>query len=165
MSDVQQLSAEVISCAKDAGVQLATAESLTAGLVGATICDVSGASAVYRGGVISYSSDVKAEVLGVSSELLVTRGAVDAEVAMQMAEGTARVYKAEVGISTTGVAGPDPLDGKPVGTVFLGVASPRGRRSRELHCTGDRAAIRQQSVQEALELLLEELTAMKKFSS
>lgn len=160
MTESYQISAEIISCARKLRLQLATAESLTAGLVGATLCDVPGASKAYRGGVISYSSDVKAQVLGVDTQLLGERGAVDAEVAMQMAEGAARVCEAQIGVSTTGVAGPEPLDGKPVGTVFVGVTTPAGRRFRELQCTGDRASIRQQSVQGALEFLLEELSIL-----
>ena len=100
------------------GLTIATAESLTGGDVGGTICTVAGASEYYRGGVISYASAVKASVLGVNEELLAKNGSVDPEVARQMAQGTARICGADYGVSTTGVAGPEPHDGKPVGTVF-----------------------------------------------
>ena len=111
----------VRSCAsQERPVQVATAESLTGGDVGGAICTVPGASAYYRGGVISYAYEVKARVLGVDAQLLATEGAVNPEVAAQMAAGAARVCGADYAVSTTGVAGPDPADGQPVGTVFIG---------------------------------------------
>ena len=94
-------------------MQVATAESLTGGDVGGAICTVPGASAYYRGGVISYAYEVKARVLGVDAQLLATEGAVNPEVAAQMAAGAARVCGADYAVSTTGVAGPDPADGQP----------------------------------------------------
>ncbi|MCG7423321.1 nicotinamide-nucleotide amidohydrolase family protein [Micrococcus sp. ACRRV] len=107
-----------------AGLTVATAESLTAGLVAARLADVPGASAALQGGVVAYQNHVKAGLLGVDAGLLTARGAVDAEVARQMACGARRAAGADVGVATTGVAGPEPHQGKPVGTVFVGVAVP-----------------------------------------
>ncbi|WP_309248183.1 CinA family protein [Rothia santali] len=142
-----------------AGESVATAESLTAGLLAAAICDVPGASAVFPGGIVSYAGAVKASLLGVDEELLAARGSVDPDVAGAMAEGARVACGAVHGISTTGVAGPSAHDGKPVGRVYLGLAGPGGSRSVELDLAGDRAAIRARTVELALGLLLEELGA------
>lgn len=135
----------------------ATAESLTAGMVAAALASVPGASGMLRGGVVSYASEVKAEVLGVSPELLASAGSVDAEVARQMAAGARRVCRADYAVATTGAAGPEPHDGKPVGTVFIGVAGPHGTAVTGHVFDGDRAAIRRAATQAALEALLEAL--------
>lgn len=137
------------------GETVAVAESLTGGLVVATLVGVPGASAVVRGGVVAYATPVKHTVLGVSDALLAGNGAVDPEVARQMATGVRTALAvdgaaATWGISTTGVAGPDPQDGKPVGTVFVGIASEDGATAYELHLDGDREAIRQATVSELL---------------
>ncbi len=137
------------------GETVAVAESLTGGLVVATLVGVPGASAVVRGGVVAYATPVKHTVLGVSADLLAEHGAVDPEVARQMASGVRTALAvdgvpATWGISTTGVAGPDPQDGKPVGTVFVGIASATGAEAYELHLEGDREAIRQGTVSELL---------------
>lgn len=104
------------------GLTLACAESLTAGRVAAAVADVPGASAVLQGGVVAYQNRVKQDVLGVSATLLDARGAVDSETARQMAAGVRRVVGADIGIATTGVAGPEPHQGQAVGTVWLGLA-------------------------------------------
>lgn len=137
------------------GETVAVAESLTGGSVVSTLVGVPGASAVVRGGVVAYATPVKHSVLGVSAELLAANGAVDPEVARQMAAGVRTALSvdgepATWGISTTGVAGPDPQDGKPVGTVFVGIASADGATAWELHLDGDRGAIRTASVSELL---------------
>ena len=134
-------------------VQVATAESLTGGDVGGAICTVPGASAYYRGGVISYAYEVKAQVLGVDAQLLAREGAVHPAVAVQMAVGAARVCGADYAVSTTGVAGPDPADGQPVGTVYIGVCSPGGSEVFERHYSGDRAQIRAAASADAIALL------------
>ncbi|MDP9883542.1 nicotinamide-nucleotide amidase [Sinomonas atrocyanea] len=139
------------------GATAATAESLTAGLVAASLADVPGASGMLRGGVVSYASEVKAGVLGVSPELLARAGSVDAEVARQMADGARRVCGADYGVATTGAAGPEPHDGKPVGTVFVGVSGPGGSAVRAYTFDGDRAAIRRAATEAALAVLLEAL--------
>ncbi|WP_394159981.1 CinA family protein [Galactobacter valiniphilus] len=121
-SECAPLARELVSRAAAAGLTVATAESLTAGLVAATIADVPGASAVLRGGVVSYAVEVKASVLGVDAAWLAEHGPVDPRVAEEMAIGAARVCDADLGVSTTGVAGPEPHGGREVGTVYLGVA-------------------------------------------
>ena len=157
LADLERAAAEVIAAAVASRRTLATAESLTGGMVGQTLCAVPGASAVFQGGVISYASSVKEQVLGVEGELLAERGSVDPHVAEQMAAGAARVCDAQVAVSTTGVAGPQPHDGKPVGCVYLGIFSPRGVRQIERHYAGDRAAIRAQATLDALRLMVEEM--------
>jgi len=149
----------VIAAAAAARIRIAAAESLTAGLVAAELGSVPGASAVLQGGVVAYQNSVKEQVLGVAGDLLETAGSVDARVAEEMAAGVRRLLNADLGVSTTGVAGPEPHDGKPVGTVFIGVAGPSGISSREFHFAGDRAAVRSQACAAALNLLAAEVGA------
>lgn len=156
----QDAAARLVALARQGGpagepVLLATAESLTGGLVGSLICSVPGASVVYRGGVIAYATEVKAATLEVSAELLAERGAVDPDVAMAMARGAAKTCGAHYGVATTGVAGPDPADGKPVGQVYLAVAGEAGSCVLEKNYEGDRAAIRAQAAADAVQLLLD----------
>lgn len=133
---------------------VATAESLTAGMVAATLANTPGASGMLQGGVVAYQNAVKAGVLGVRQSLLDAVGSVDGDVAAEMAEGARRACGADVGISTTGVAGPDAHDGKAVGTVFIGVATKDGSRSFEYAFTGDRQDIREKACTAALARLL-----------
>jgi nicotinamide-nucleotide amidase len=149
-----ELARTAIGLLIERGETIASAESLTGGLVAAALTSVPGASAAFRGGIVAYATDLKAAVLGVPDDLLEQRGAVDPAVAEAMAEGARSRLGTTVGISTTGVAGPDPADGKPVGTVFVAVAGPGGAVSRELALTGDRQAIRAASVESALDLLV-----------
>ena len=144
----------VVARLRAAGQTLAVAESLTGGLLAARIVDVPGASAVLRGGVVAYATDLKHTLLGVDAGLLDRRGAVDPEVAEQMATGVRDRLGATWGLATTGVAGPDPQDGHPPGTVFVGLAGPAGRRALALVLAGDRAAVRAGTVDAALTLLL-----------
>ncbi|MDT0266150.1 CinA family protein [Streptomyces sp. DSM 44915] len=141
------------------GQTLAVAESLTGGMVAAEITDVPGASRAFRGSVTAYASDVKRDVLGVSGALLAERGAVDAEVARQLAVGVRRLLGADWGLATTGVAGPERQDGMPVGTVHVAVSAPGdgGVVAQRLNLRGDRAAIRIGSVRAVLALLRNEL--------
>jgi nicotinamide-nucleotide amidase len=134
---------------------VACAESLTGGLLCSALVDVPGASVVVRGGVVAYATDVKASVLGVDADLLRRRGAVDAEVAAQLAVGVRRVLGAHWGISTTGVAGPDPAEGHPVGTAFIAVLGPSAvvPMVEELHLHGTRRQIRVATVAAALDLM------------
>lgn len=136
------------------GWTVATAESLTGGLVAAAIVDVPGASRVLRGGVVAYATDVKASVLGVDAGLLARRGAVDPDVATQMAAGVRAALGADVGVATTGVAGPDPQDGHPPGLVHVAVRTPAGGAVRTLQATGDRGEVRRAARTAALELAL-----------
>ncbi|WP_069767382.1 CinA family protein [Streptomyces sp. LUP30] len=144
---------------------LAVAESLTGGLVAAEITSVPGASKVFRGSVTAYATDLKHRLLGVDAGLLEARGAVDAQVAAQMAAGARKALGADWAVATTGVAGPDPQDGQPVGTVFVAVDGPSradsgsagGGKVEALRLNGDRAEIRRESVRSVLALLLTEL--------
>jgi nicotinamide-nucleotide amidase len=145
--------ADIVAALKRRGETLACAESLTGGLVCAAVTDVPGASAVLRGAVVSYATEVKASVLGVDRALLSHAGAVDAEVASQMARAVRTVMGGDWGVATTGVAGPEPQDGAAVGTVFVAVAGPAWSTVREHHFDGDRSAIRVAAVGAALDLL------------
>ena len=148
------LSAEVLS--RLSGKRLATAESLTGGGIGQALTSVSGASAVFAGGVICYTNQVKHKVLGVPVEILNTCGAVSAPVAKAMAEGARTVIGADVAVAVTGLAGPDGDEfGNPVGTVFIGYADEKTTLARECHFSGDRAAVRAQTIEAALALILE----------
>jgi len=151
--------ADLVARLTAAGETVAVAESLTGGMVAAALVDVAGASLVVRGGVVAYATDVKAQLLGVDEVLLTRVGSVDAEVAEQMAGGVRSIMGATYGLSTTGVAGPDPVDGKPVGMVYVAVVGPGISRVKALGLSGDRAGIRAQSVQAVLALLAEELDA------
>ncbi|MHB1473952.1 MAG: CinA family protein [Dermatophilaceae bacterium] len=153
------LAADLVTRLTAAGQTVAVAESLTGGLVCAALTEAAGASVVVRGGVVAYASDLKAQVLGVDEALLAQMGAVDAGVAEQMAAGVRALTGATYGLATTGVAGPDPADGKPVGTVYVALAGPGASRVEGLALSGDRAGIRAQSVRAVLMLLAEELTA------
>ena len=140
-----------------AGRTLVTAESLTGGGIGAALTAVSGASAVYKGGVISYTNEVKHGVLGVPEEILEAHGAVSAPVAEAMAVGVRKLLDADVAVSVTGLAGPGGDDyGNPVGTVFIGYAD--WERSLYVHrlFTGSREEVRKQTIEAALKLVLEQ---------
>jgi len=141
------------------GWTLAVAESLTGGLLSARVVDVPGASSVHRGAVVAYATDLKADLLGVPSDLLAERGPVDPDVAGAMALGVRVRLGADVGVATTGVAGPEPQDGRPPGTVHVAVVTPATHEVRSLRLGGDRAQIRSATVDEALGLLLDVLAA------
>nr|WP_245993396.1 nicotinamide-nucleotide amidohydrolase family protein [Xylanimonas allomyrinae] len=139
------------------GWTLAVAESLTGGLVAAALVDVPGASSVLRGGVVAYATDLKASLLGVDAALLAERGAVDPDVATAMAAGVRRVARSDVGLATTGVAGPDAQDGQAPGVVYVAVVTPERTDVRRLDLAGDRAAIRCGAVGGVLDLAAEVL--------
>jgi nicotinamide-nucleotide amidase len=146
---------EVIKRLAARGQTIAVAESLTGGMFAAALTAVPGASAVFRGGVVSYATDLKASLLGVPAALLDAHGAVHPAVASAMAEGARQRMTATVGAATTGVAGPDPQDGQPVGTVFIAVSSASGGTTvRSLALSGDRRQIRQATVDRLLGLLV-----------
>jgi nicotinamide-nucleotide amidase len=147
--------ARLVAELADRGLTLATAESLTGGLLAGAITTVPGSSAVLRGGAVTYATEVKASLHGVDAALLERVGAVDSEVAAQMAAGARRVFAADLAVATTGVAGPTEQDGQPVGTVFVAVAGERIRRVERLALSGSRAEIREATVAAALALLLD----------
>lgn len=151
--------AELIAALRERGWTLGVAESLTGGAVAAEIVSIPGASAALWGGVVAYATPVKHTVLGVDAALLAEHGPVHAEVAVQMADGIRRVVAvdgraADVGISTTGIAGPDSPDGQPVGTVHIGVVTPHERISRLHVFAGSRAEVRQQATDAVIALAL-----------
>lgn len=133
----------------------ATAESCTGGGVGYAITGVSGSSAVFWGGVISYDNSVKRDVLGVSEEVLSTKGAVSPECAAAMAEGVRRLLKTDLAVSLTGIAGPGGGSAeKPVGLVWFGLASKAGTTTEQKIFPGDREAVRTAAIEHAIGLLL-----------
>lgn len=141
----------VVEKAADRGVAVGTAESLTGGLVAATLTSVPGSSAVVRGGIVSYVNDIKQELLGVSGDVLSSHGAVDELVALQMARGALRKLDSDVAVSVTGIAGPGGAEpGKPVGTVWVGCATVKGGHAACHHFEGGREAVRLQTVLAAL---------------
>lgn len=152
----------VIERLGELGWSIAVAESLTGGMLCAALIAVPGASAHVRGGVVAYATDLKHAMLGVDRTILDVGGAVQPKVARQMAEGV-RVATAEdgrpadVGVATTGVAGPTPSDGQPVGTVYVSVSTPLGTRVDLVELTGTRDEIREQTVRRALRMVLEAL--------
>lgn len=136
-ADVSSLEEVVVPMLAQKGLTLGTAESCTGGLIAKRVTDVPGASQVLRGGVVSYTNEVKANVLGVSQQLLDDQGAVCAEVACQMAQGARKVLGCDLAVSTTGVAGPDSDErGNPVGLVYVALATPDGCEAVELHLGG-----------------------------
>jgi nicotinamide-nucleotide amidase len=140
------------------GQTFAVAESLTGGALGAAVTSLPGVSATFRGGVIAYATELKAELLGVDRELLADRGPVDPDVAIAMAVGVRDRLGATWGLSTTGVAGPDPQDGHLPGEVYVGAAGPGGfTRVANLRFSGDRDSIRGDTVEAALGFLHEAL--------
>ena len=134
------------------GWTLCTAESLTAGLVAASAANVAGCSDVLRGGVVAYHEAIKATVLELDSTIL-SQGVVSREVAEAMAVSARRLLQADVAISTTGVAGPEPHGGEPVGSVWIAVATPERIEGEHLSLHGDRGDIRRQTVNACWELL------------
>ncbi|MBG6083777.1 CinA family protein [Zhihengliuella flava] len=153
------VSARIVAEAVARGLTVATAESLTAGRVAAAIADTPGASAVLRGGVVSYASEVKASLLGVSTSLLARVGSVHPDVAERMAVGARTACGADVAVSTTGVAGPEAHDGQSVGTVYIGWSTSRGTGQQRLSLAGDRESIRAQATDAALQALLRHLVS------
>ncbi len=165
-----ELAADIIHVATARGASIAVAESLTGGDLVSALVSVPGASAVLRGGVVAYATDLKASVLGVDPTLLAVEGAVHPDVARQMAAGVRRVCgtierPAAVGVSTTGVAGPDTQDGRPVGLVYVGISTgelPLHRAGSEsaafeFFMPGDRAFVRENAVRAALGALRDAL--------
>ncbi|QBR91445.1 CinA family protein [Nocardioides euryhalodurans] len=135
------------------GDTLATAESLTGGRLAALVTGVPGASRVYLGGIVAYATEVKQGLLGVPEELVAQHGVVSAACARAMAEGVRAGLGSTWAVATTGVAGPDEQEGKPVGTVYVGLAGPDGSTVTALELVGDRAAIQERTCREAVSAL------------
>lgn len=148
----------VVALARESGATIATAESCTGGSVGAAITSVPGSSAVYLGGVVAYSNETKIAVLNVSAGLFAQYGAVSEQTARAMAEEVRALLGADLGVSTTGIAGPDGgSDEKPVGTVWVGIATASGSHAELRVLPGDRAGIRARATVVALDMLRREL--------
>jgi len=186
--DQLSLAADVVCLLRERGETLATAESLTGGLVVAALTAVAGSSAVVRGGIVAYASEVKRDVLTVDADLLGRHGAVSREVAVEMATRVADLFASSWAISTTGVAGPERQDGQPVGTVYVSVAGPRhvwstgssglpvsnlddvaasaelgtgtGAEVMQLALTGSRAQIRASTVVHSLQVLRDRICSV-----
>jgi nicotinamide-nucleotide amidase len=156
--NLHRLAEQAVARAIERGLSVATAESLTAGMVAAVLADTPGASGMLQGGVVAYANSVKASILGVSRELLDAAGSVDGQVAAAMAAGARTACGTDVAVATTGVAGPEAHDGKDVGTVFVGLATAEGATSFAYHFEGSRQEIRALACGAALERLLEALS-------
>ncbi|EPH02926.1 competence/damage-inducible protein CinA domain [Propionibacterium sp. oral taxon 192 str. F0372] len=152
------LAAQVIWELRAARLSVSTCESLTGGGLGAILTSIPGASAIFRGGLITYASDLKVSLAGVDAHTVVTKGVINEPTARQMAVGAAWTCRSDIGLATTGVAGPDSQDGEEPGTVWVGLALPARWsdrvRAREFRFAGDRAEIREQTIHGALSWLL-----------
>ena len=138
------------------GKTLCTAESCTGGGIGAALTAIPGSSEVYKGGIISYTNEIKQKLLGVNPVLLKNLGAVSAPIAEAMAMGARNALNADIAVSVTGLAGPGGDDrGNPVGLVFIGYSDEKRITSRRFVFSGDREEVRKQAVEEALKLILE----------
>lgn len=137
---------------------LATAESCTGGLVASRITDIAGSSAYFLGGIVSYSNEAKASLLSVSWDTLNTKGAVSKETVIEMAQGARKVFNADIAVSVSGIAGPGGgTPDKPVGTVWVGLATPSGEEARHFVWEGDRIRNKQLSSEAALQFILDYL--------
>lgn len=155
--DAQELTAQLHAELSERQAMLASAESLTGGGLGDVLSAAPGASEGYLGGVVTYATEAKQQLLGVGDDIVEGDGVVSAACAEQMARGVRELFHADYAVSTTGVAGPTKQEGKPVGLVYVGVAGPDRVWSRELHLDGDRAEIRDQACVEAIKAVLEEI--------
>lgn len=136
------------------GITVTSAESLTAGLFQSTLGNISGISRIFPGGFVTYSNKAKSHLLGISSDDIKEYGVVSSQVAILMATNAKMIMHTQVGVSFTGVAGPDKLEGHPAGTVFIGIDyQNHGSFAIKYHFTGDRQTVREKSVNEALKLL------------
>ncbi|MEV4757599.1 CinA family protein [Micromonospora sp. NPDC049559] len=151
--------AAVVHALSERGETLATVESLTGGLVAGTIVDIAGVSSVFQGGLVVYATELKASLAGVPEDLLAARGPVDPDVAIALAEGGRERCRADWCLATTGVAGPEPQGGKPVGLVFVAVAGPTGSEVRRAEFSGGREAVRTGAALAALRLVADRIHA------
>lgn len=150
---------ELVALLREKNATVSTAESCTGGLVAARITGVSGASEVFKYGAVTYSNEAKNKTVGVKKETLEKYGAVSSQTAEEMAFGVRRVMDAQIGVSVTGLAGPNGGEGKPVGLVYVAVSSDNYSAVTENRFSGDRISVRNQAADKALELAL---TAAKK---
>jgi len=152
--ETRAMASTLVATLQVRGETLATAESITGGLLAAFVTSVPGASAVYSGGVVAYATRVKQELLEVPDDIVEADGVVSARCAEAMASGARNLIGTTYALSTTGVAGPESQEGKPVGTVYVGLAGPDWSRSVALDLAGDRAEIREAACAAAISELL-----------
>ena len=153
-SEARGLAAEILDILREAGQTLAVAESLTGGLVAAALTDVPGSSVAFRGGVVAYATELKSQLLGVDQGMLSVHGPVYAPVAVAMAAGVREKLGTTWGAATTGVAGPDPADGYPPGTVHIAISTADDTIVRTIALAGNRDQVRKLTVERTLGLLL-----------
>ena len=153
-SEARELAADILDVLRDAGQTLAVAESLTGGLVAAALTDVPGSSLAFRGGVVAYATELKSQLLGVDRDMLRAHGPVYAPVAAAMATGVREKLGTTWGAATTGVAGPDPADGYPPGTVHIAISTADDTIVRTIALAGNRDQVRKLTVERTLGLLL-----------
>lgn len=154
---MNNLAFQVVEKLSEKKLTIATAESLTAGLVSSLLAEITGASKVLKGGIVAYQNEIKEKVLNIDPQIIIKHSSVSKEVALLMAENVRKLLEADLGVSTTGVAGPATLGNKKVGTVFVAISFKDHNMCLELNLTGDRQAIRQESCNKLFQLILEKL--------
>jgi len=154
---VQELASNLIKKLQEKNLTLAVAESLTGGLVAASLTEIPGASKVFKGSITAYSDEIKQNVLNVNKETITNFTSISEQVALEMAINVRKIMKSDIGISTTGVAGPEKSAGFAPGLVFVAISIGDHNMCQKLEITGDRSKIRNQTVQEILQLTLSRL--------
>ncbi|MDC7223564.1 MAG: CinA family protein [Spirochaetales bacterium] len=156
--EIENLARRAVEKLSAKGMNLSVAESCTGGLIGKTVTDISGSSAVFYGGFILYSNEAKMDLAGVSSDTLRLYGAVSEGTVREMAEGTRQRCKSDFSLAVSGIAGPGGgTEEKPVGTVWVGLAHPLGTEAKMFHFSGNRDSVRHETLKEALFLLIDNL--------
>lgn len=154
---MHNLALEVVKKLKEKNLTIATAESLTAGLLSSKLAEIEGASKVFKGGIVAYQNEVKENILNIDSKTIDKYSSVSREVAILMAENVRKKLKTDLGVSTTGVAGPGLVGDKKIGTVFVAISFSEHNMCLELNLSGDRQSIREESCRKLFELILEKL--------
>ena len=154
---MNNLAFKVVEKLKAKKLTIATAESVTAGLVSSHLAEIEGTSKILKGAIVAYQNEVKENILKIDSEIIDKHSSVSREVATLMAENVRKILKADIGVATTGVAGPAPLGDNKIGTVFVAFSSLEHNMCLELNLTGDRQTIRVQTCNKLFELILEKL--------
>lgn len=154
---MHNLALEVVEKLKEKNLTISTAESLTAGLLSSKLAEIEGASKVFKGGIVAYQNEVKENILNIDSKTIDKYSSVSREVAILMAENVRKKLKTDLGVSTTGVAGPGLVGDKKIGTVFVAISFSEHNMCLELNLSGDRQSIREESCRKLFELILEKL--------
>jgi len=154
---VQELASNLIKKLQEKNLTITVAESLTGGLVAASLTEIPGASKVFKGSITAYSDEIKQNVLNVNKETITNFTSISEQVALEMAINVRKIMKSDIGISSTGVAGPEKSAGFAPGLVFVAISIGDHNMCQKLEITGDRSKIRNQTVQEILQLTLSRL--------